>query len=792
MIGSYWQVTWRSLLRRKLYTMLNVLGLTLALASSIIIFLYARSELSYDASHANAERIHLVYKERQTATGVQELTDTWMPLLQVLQERHPAIADGVRVYEEDRMWVELEGDRKFSEAVTFADPSLLRIFSFPLAQGDAASALDGRNTMVLSREVAERYFGSEDPLGKVVTLDFREDYVVTGVLADIPRNSTLRPGIIVPLESFAAPGLTAGEGWNASFLQTFLLLRDGADPAALEAEFPALVATLFDPASPNGVQNMKLKLWSLRSLHDLLVSSNTTSYVLLGIAFAIIVVAAINFMNLSIARSLERAREVGVRKTLGSPRMQLLLLFFLEPLSISTLSVLLSVELASILLPVFNGVYGVDLALSPLTDPFLLVMLVTVGLVSALLSGFYPALILSSFRSVEAMKGKMTSNPQGIRLRTGLTFLQFALAIVLVTGIGAVWLQIRFMQEQPLNFESANVVVIPVNAGDFAERELAAGRLETFRNGIRDIAGVASVSASTSVPGNYQEENVFLQPEGLTEPPSVRALRAWTDENYFATYGMSFVEGENFSDANTAAGMPAYIINETALRALGWDSALGRQMNGGVVVGVVEDFHYRSLEDGIRPLMHRYVPPQESAALNFISVKLDVADPQLVLTQIEALWRELDPSRTFGYYFAEDGIEALYSGINNTGRILGYFALLSIVIANLGLLGLSSYTVVQRTKEIGIRKVFGSTVAEIAALLSGQFVKPVLLANLLAWPIGWFAIQRWLEGFAYRADINWLMLPLGGIGILVLALVTVSLQSARAASINPVHALRYE
>jgi putative ABC transport system permease protein len=792
MIINYLQVTWRSLLRRKLYTLLNVLGLTFAIASSVIIFLYARSELSYDAFHTNAERIHLVYKERQAATGVQELDDTWMPLLQVMQERFPAIEDGVRTFVRDGLWVELDDNRKFRETVTYADPGLLTVFSFPLAFGDVQTALDGRNTMVLSRATAERYFGAQNPLGRRVTLNFNEDYVVTGVFDDVPQNSTLRPDIVIPAESrFLTEDLVEASGdWDRSFLQTWLLLAPGATPAALEAQLPALVSTLFDPAGPNGAQNMQLKLWPLRSLHDRSENANTAAYVLLAIALSIIVVAAINFMNLSIARALERVREVGVRKTLGSPRTQLLLLFFLEPLVISLAALLLAVELASLLLPIFNSLYGLELALNPGADPVLLTMLAAIGVASALLSGCYPALVLSGFRSVDALKGSHSASPQGIRLRNGLTFMQFALAIVLVTGIGAVWMQIRFMQNQALNFTPDNVVVIPVNSGDFADSELAAGRLEVFKDEIRRIAGVASVASSTSVPGDYQDNNVFAQPEGWTGDEPLRMLIAPTDENYFDTYDMQFVEGENFSAAND--GNTGFIINETAKRAIGWDLAVGKQLNGGIVVGVVQDFHYGAPGNGIRPILHRYAPPEERADHNFISVKLDAVEPQAVLAAIEAMWTELDPTRGFAYYFVDDSIDALYSDINNTGRILGYFALLSIVIANLGLLGLSSYAVVQRTKEIGIRKVFGSTVPQVAVLLSSQFLKPVLLANLVAWPVAWFAIARWLEGFAYHADINWLMFPFGGICILLLALLTVALQSVKAASVNLVAALRYE
>lgn len=795
MWANYWRVTWQCLQRQKLYTLLNVLGLSIAIASSIIIFLYSRHELSWDVFHENADRIQLVYKERNTATGIQELDDTWVPLLGVITEQVPGVATGARVFNYDNVWVETDGREKVSETVTYADPAALDMFSFPLARGDSATALNNRNNIILSVEAAARYFGADDPLGKTLTLNFDEDFLVTGVMAPVPRNSTLRPDFLAPFASLMPPvELEAmSSNWGNSFLETYLLLESGVTQADLEARFPSLVESLFGSEGANGTDNMTLKLWSLRSLHDQASSSNTVAWVMLGIAFSIILLATFNFMNLSIARAFERAREVGVRFNLGSARGQLVLLFFIEPLLISLLALALAVEGATALLPVFNSWYGLDLTIHLWSDPQLLLILLAVAANGALLSGCYPALVLSSLRTVDTLKGNLKSSSHGIHLRNGLTFMQFALATILVTGIIAVWMQIRYMQNRELNFDPGQVLVIPVQLGDFADSDAAPGRLAVFRSEISSLPGVASVAGSYSVPGNQTEANIFATPEGWDQPEPLRVMISIADDAFFTTYGMRFLEGENFSSTDNSP-YASVILNETAMHDMGWTEAVGKQINDGqyTVVGVVRDYHYQTLDAGIRPIIHMYEPALTPARLRYLSIKLSTSDLQGTLAAIEAQWRQLAPDRNFNYWFIEDRFEALYRDINNAGKILGYFTLLSIVIANLGLLGISSYSVIQRIKEIGIRKVFGGSSSSVAMLLSGQFVRPVLLANLLAWPLAWFAINRWLDSFAYQVELNWLIFPLGGLCILLCALLTVAAQSISAAGISPVRALRYE
>lgn len=793
MFSHYLHITLQNLLKHKLYTLINVFGLTIAIASSIVIFLFARNELTFDGFHANGERIHLVYKERKTAQGTQELTDTWAPLLDVIREQVPGVADGVRVWLSSG-WLEV-GGMKVNEDLTYADSSLFDVFSFPLAQGDAATALRERNSIVLSQEKAAQYFGSEDPIGKIITINFTTDYIVTGVLAPVPRNSSLRPSFIAPFESRFAPAELA-EGiasWTSSDLQTFVLLDETATEAAVEAALSGLVASIFGSEGVNGTGNMKLKLWSFLSMHDRTTNSITVSYVLLGIACSIILIACINFMNLSIARALERSREVGVRKTMGSRRGELMALFFMEPLLVSIVALLLSIELARALLPVFNAFFGTELALQTSRDPALFAILLGTGLLVALLCGCYPAFVLSNLKSVDTLKGTAKAGPGGVRVRNGLSFFQFCMAIILVTAIIAAWQQVRYMQRQDPHFDMTNVLAIPVSVSDFADRELAAGQIDTFRNEVARLPGVLSVSASMSLPGAYDEANIFARPEGWESEEPLRMLVAQSDSDYFSTYGMEFTAGRDF-DAAIDNRDSVVILNETAARASGWDStsAVGKKMNDWTVLGVVRDFQYQSLEDPIRPIIHVYMSPEANPAFRFVSVKLAAADAQATLARIEAQWRLFDPGRSFAYYFIEDRFAALYSNVSRQGRILAWFALLSIFIANLGLLGLTSYSVVQRTKEIGIRKVLGGSVPDITLLLSKQFIKPVLLANLLAWPVAFFAISRWLEGFAYRIELNWIIFPLAGLSILVLAMLTLATQSVKAANINPVRALRYE
>lgn len=790
MFSTSWNITCRNLIKHKSFVFINVFGLAVAIASSIIILLYAKNELTYDAFHEKSDRIHLVIKERNTAQGIRELEDTWVPLLTVMQNRFSSIEDGVRLFFSDE-WVENEG-QKFQESITYADPSIFNVFSFPLARGDVNTALDGVNSMVLSTEIAEKYFGDANPIGKRVTLGFDQDFLVTGVLADSPQNSSISLDILIPLESEVAPDdEEANSSWGRSFLYTYVLLDEVETAANLETQLPAMVQTIFGEEGANGSRNLNIRLWPLETMHDKAESSNNTAYVLLGIAFSIILIACVNFMNLATARSMERAREVGVRKTLGAMRGELIKQFLAESMLISLLSLAVGFMIADMLLPIFNSIYALDLELSIAEDFPIFGLLLLVGLVVGVLSGGYPAFFLSGIRTVDSLKGRLTSGHLGIRLRNSLSVLQFSLAIALIIGVVVVWQQVQHMKGSELNFDPNQVLVLQAGVSDFQDAALAASRIDVFKNEVLQLTGIASVSSSGSVPGSYVEQNTFATPEGWQEDEPLRMLVAITDHSYFTTYGMDFIEGRNFSQ-NFSAEEDSIIINETAMRDMNWESAIGKRVNNRwTVVGVVKDFHYESLENEIGAVIHLY-RPAESGAQNYISIKLDGADKPSLLSALEQKWRNLDPTRQFNYYFVEDRFDELYQNIDNTTSIIGYFSLLSLFIANLGLLGLSSYSVVQRTKEIGIRKVLGASIADILVLLSKQFAKPVLVANLIAWPLAYYGISQWLLGFPYKVDVSWVIFLLAGALVFVLAVLTVSAQSVKVASGDPVRSLRYE
>jgi len=780
----------RNLFKHKSFVLVNVLGLAVAIASSIVILLYARSELAYDRFHANADDIQLVVKERNTAQGVVELRDTWIPLLDAMQSRYPEILAGAR-YFESVSWVEANG-QKLQAQPAFTDPAFLNMFSFPLALGDANTALDGANSVVLSAEMAARFFGDADPIGQLVTIDFTRDFLVTGVLEEIPGNSTIQPDMLAPFEAAVPPDDERNSSWGSSFLFTYLQLESTEQTSYLEAQFPDMVRALFGEEGPNGVDNMNLRLWSLPSLRDRAEGTTATSYALLIIALAIILIACVNFMNLTTARSMERAREVGVRKTLGAQRGQLMAQFLGESMAVSFIALFVGVGLADLLLPAFNALYGLDLELSLMSDGVLVAMLVFVGLGAGMVSGAYPAMVLSGFKTVATLQGKIKSSKHGLWLRNSLSVFQFSMAIILIIGVTVIWQQLQYMKNADLNFDPENVIVIPSALSDFADREIAAPRLDSFKNSVLQIPGVETVSASMSVPGEYQNSNVFAVPEGWQEPEPLRMMIAGADDKYFQTYGMQFIEGRDFN-RELASERESIILNETAMRDMGWDTAVGKRVSDRwTVVGVVEDFHYQSLQNDVRAIIHAFAP-QDSSNNQFISLKLaENANANQILTQLEQHWRELDPSRPFNYYFAEESFEALYQDIDNFSTIIGYFSMLAIFIANLGLLGLAAFSVVQRTREIGIRKILGASVTSILTLLSRQFTLPVLFANLIAWPIAWFAVSSWLEGFAYRIELSPLIFVFAGGLALLIAVVTISLQAARAASANPVEALRYE
>ena len=790
MLKNYLKITLRSLQKHKGYAMINVAGLSLGIAAATLIFLFARNELTYDRFHADADDIYLVYKERLTQAGTQPTYDTWVPLLERMQAEFPAIANGTRVVNEQE-WIEHDGQR-FEETIDYVDPSFFEIFNFPLQRGDTANPLPHNNAVVVSQAIATKYFGDDDPIGKVITIDYQVDYTVAGVLAEVPDNSLLQPEILVPIRSAPEYDVFV-DRWDVSFLETYIKLSPEASVEALTAQFPAFVTSIWDEET---AARTHFKLLPLLEAHDTFTGNRDYAYILLIIALATILIACINFVNLATARSLERAREIGLRKVLGAVRGQLIAQFLGESVLMGMFALVIGIALTEVLLPFFNALYDLDLAL--LNDPLSAVGLLGLGLVVGLLSGGYPAIFLSRFQPAQSLRGTFKTSRRGLRLRHTLVVVQFALSIVLIAGTGVMWSQVQYMKHRDLAFDQDNVIVLPVELDDFADAEDAAERLTTFKDELTRLSDVRSVSSSTHVPGDWSENYIFIRPEGGDDDKPVRLRWAAVDAQFFDTYDIEFIEGRNFIEGSEADRRESVIINEAALRDFGWTESEGKFIRPGTqgtnevqVVGVVRDYHFQSLQDEVAPILHIYRPPDGSVH-DLISIKIQTTDVTATVNAIGALWQALDPTRPFDFFFVDENFSQLYRVQDRLVTVASAFAILAILIACLGLFGLASLMVAQRTKEIGMRKVLGASASRITLLLSKDFTKLIVVAFVVGAPVTFLAMNRWLENFAYRVEIAWWIFLAAGLTALLVAFLTVSYQAIKAALANPMKALRHE
>ena len=795
MIINYLKIALRNLRRYKGHSFINIFGLSVGIAAAILIFLYARNELSYERFHQQADDISIVYKQRQTALGTRILFDTWIPLANELQQDYPEIRQAVRMFTRSR-WV-IQGGRKFEEQVTYADPAVFDVFSFPLVKGTREEALRDRNSIVISEAVARKYFGTDDPLGKTLSVNYRQEYIIRGVMADLPPNTTIPVDLLAHFDSIIDPDdPELANNWDGAFLETYLLLESGTSRENLEAKFPALVNKLWGEDGPNGAKNHQLRLLPLADIYDHQTNARQYAYILLLVALAILLIASINFMNLATARSLDRAREIGMRKVLGAVRRQLIGQFLGESLLMSMIALLLGIMLAEVIRPLFNDFFELQLTLNYLDNWLALFGLLGLGLGVGLLAGSYPALVLSSFRPVESLKGRRKSDHSGLRLRNVLVIAQFAFSVILILGTVIIWQQIEFMKHRELNFQGDNVVAIPTSISDFQDREAAGQRLQALTDELRQTAGISSVASSSGVPGAYINMNTFARPEGWEREEPLRIRVAVTDAHYFDTYEIPFLEGRNFSRDFPADADESIIINQAAVRAMGWQHAVGKIVYRGdtpfTVIGVVRDFNWESLQNEVAPVIHHY-RPTESGAHNYISVAMAAgSNVTTMLALLREKWQALDPQRDFEYFFVNERFAGLYRAEERIGTISAAFAIVAIVIACLGLFALASFTVTQRTKEIGIRKTLGASVGGILYLIARSFLALVLSALLIAGPLAYYLMNTWLASYPFRVNIGWEVFAVTTLLTLLIAFLAIGWQTVRAALSDPVKSLRYE
>lgn len=818
MLRNYLKTAIRSLLRQKVYTAINILGLAVSIAACLLIVLYVKHELSYDTFFPDAKRIYKMALERKYPNHITfyaAIPHSYAPTMQrdypevenTLQLLGPVTdvilnykigASEVKTFEEDYF--------------IFADSSFFSFFNLTLIQGDKKSALAVPNQVILSATMAARIFGKEEAIGKVLYGNFGE-FKVTGIFEDMPDNSHLRANFV---GSFSGPEFRKAENYISFDTHTYLKLKPGSEAKSLEAKFPKMVDTYaagqierelhqswedYQKAG-NGYRYFLQPLTSIHldptNIEFTVTPSGNLKYIyaLLFIGLLILSIACINFMNLSTARSSERAREVGVRKVMGSLKDQLVTQFLVEAILLSLIGTIIAVLGALLILPTFNML--VEKQLSFVFSVDVIVGLVGFALLVGLLAGLYPAFMLSSYNPVVVMKGNFSGSSKGAWLRNGLVVFQFIISIVLIVGTVVVSEQMKFIQNKDLGFNTERVLMV--------ERAWALDKkCETFMEEIRRMPEVTSVAGTSSRVGNRDDAfGQMFQPQGSNEVLTVKSMIM--DDEFCQNIGFTLKEGRFFS--KEISDSLSVLLNETAVKTIGLTDPIGRRLSNSdlfrndtvrgkmrlfTVIGVIKNFHFQSLRDEITPLVifsKEVFGPQSN--MNYLAVRLKAKGFQDAIGKIESKWKEFVPDRPFRYEFLQDNLNSGYAEDRRSGKMFTIFSTLAIVIACVGLFGLSAYTASRRTREIGIRKVMGASVGAMVVLLSKDFTRLVVVAFVLAAPLAWWMMNQWLNGFVYRIALGAGSFVVAGAAALAIAWLTVSYQSIKAAIVNPVQSLKSE
>ncbi len=798
MFKNHFKIALRALMRAKSYTALNVFGLAVGLTCVSLIAAWSFDELSFDRFHQKHERIYRVVGQVKTDSETFDQAVTSPPMAQALVQDFPEIENAVRLDMND--CIVRNGDVQFEEdGVLMADQSFFEIFDYPLVQGEIATALSAPYSVVLTESIAKKYFGDENPVGQNITL-FQYDpegrgapYQITGIVADPPENAHFSFTMLGSFKTIETASPRMAQSWFDNGFFTYLLLKDGANASALEQKLPQFAERYM------GEKMREYKMfytYSLQSLADVYLHSNlryeigatgsmNTVYIFVTVGVFILLIACINYMNLATARSLGRAREVGVKKVLGAERSQLVRQFLVESTLVAMVSFVLALFFTELLQSPFFELTGKQL--DRVFSMELLLLISGITLFIGVLSGLYPAFFISRFAAAAVLKGSFKTSKAGVFMRESLVIVQFAIAIVLLSGVAVVKSQMDFIKSKDLGFDKDALLLLKVNG--FAEVQ---NEFQPFKNALLADPAISGVTRSRGLIAGGLGNVLIETVDGEGRPVSSSIYRLQVDPDFLDVYKIELLAGRDLTEADS---MGAYIVNESAVQAFGWgepQNAPGKPFardRPGAVIGVVQDFHFNSLQQSIAPMEFHLTRPN---AFSRISIRLETANLAETVAFVEQTWREHFPAALFQHSFFDQRLENQYRQEKLFGDIFSAFVIISLTIACLGLLGLSAFAAEQRTKEIGVRKTLGATVPNVIALLSKDFAKLVLLANIIALPVAWFAMNGWLENFAYRVEMSWWVFAAAGGAALFIALLTVSTQAVRAALVNPVESLHYE
>jgi putative ABC transport system permease protein len=802
MLKNYLKTAFRGLLKNKGFTLINVLGLALGLAICLLIVFYVADELSYDRFNTKADRIYRVNADIKYGGNSSSYAVTEPPLAAAVTGNFPEVEKAARLIQATNIQFK-KGNQNIPEGKSvYADNSIFDVFTLPMVDGSPKNALTEPKTLVISERAAIKYFNRTNVTGQYLTLAGEHaSYKITGVIKDMPQQSHFNFDYLLSVHSIES---SPGNNWGSFSFNTYVLLKPGASYKSLEIKINTLVKQHFGSDNyakfEKGGNFIRLNLTPLTDIHlksnrqyELGANSSITYvYIFSAIAMFVLLIACINFMNLSTARSANRAREVGVRKVLGSSRKSLIAQFMSESLLITLFATVIAVLTAWALLPLFDQMSGKELSITWQTLGWLFPSLVAVIIVVGVLAGSYPAFYLSGFQPINVLKGKLSTGFKGSNFRNSLVVLQFSISIFLIIGTLVIYNQLNYIQHKDLGFDRTQVLVV--------KNVQVLGNPKILKQEIKQIRGIENAALSGFLPtGSLRAPNSVFTSKNM-DGKSALFTEIWpVDEDYLNTMGMSLSKGRNFSD-KLATDSSSMIINETAARMLGFsnkpltrilydpeDHAGKTVIKEYHVIGVLKDFNFKSLRDNITPIVMKLA--NDNGAL---SVRINAKNLTPFVSKIENKWNALSPNQHFEYSFMDEDFNAAYKFEQRTGTIFLSFTILALVIACLGLFGLAAYAAEQRNREIGIRKVLGANVFTLVTMLSKDFIKLVLISIFIATPLAWRAMHQWLQGFAYRQNIQWWVVASASFGAVLIAFITISFQSVKAALANPVESLRSE
>jgi putative ABC transport system permease protein len=797
MIKSLLRIALRNLRKDKWYSILNVLGLTIGTTFSLFLIFYVTDELSYDRYQKNANRIFRINSYIHERDKNTDWTLSQLPLGPQLKKDYPEVEEMVRFISRERTLFK-NGENNFYETkVYYADSTVFKVFTNKFVEGNAGTALNAPFDIVLTKSLAEKYFGrNTSAIGKTLKSVY-DTYRVTGVIEDVPKNSHFRYDMLISMSTFLrGNNQNGGPNWGNFFNYTYVLLKPGANSNAFNKKLEEVNKKFVEPLFKQFNVSMRYEIQTITSihLHSKLqyepeeLGSMSYIWIFSAVAFFMLLIACINYMNLTTARSARRAKEIGIRKVTGSTRKQLIVQFLSESLLTAFIAVLLSVLLMLILLRVFNSLSGKEFTLGILLQPFNLLLLLAVTLFTGLIGGSYPALYLSSFRPVSILKGSLSKASGNINLRRTLVVLQFTISMIMLICTWIVYSQLSYLRKKDVGFDKSQVMTVTVNTGQ-DER----GKIYAMNNEFRSLPGIKDVGTGNSYPG-APSVNLNLFSVQTDSGYVDKAVECYSiDENYFSTLGIKMVKGRNFS--SRADTLHSIVVNEAMVKHFGWKEAMGKRLkfpgdtsgNYLEVVGVFKDFNQKSLYNPIAPLLMFYGPNS-----NIIQLKMDATNIAASIPKVEAVWKKYFSELPFEYKFLDEDFNSQYAADQKRGKIFAAFSILTIIITCLGLLGLTAFTTQQKQKEISIRRVMGASILQVVTMITSNYLWLALISAFIAFPVAWYFMNNWLKIFPYNTGLTVFPFIISAFIIVIIASVTAMFYSAKAALTNPADNLRTE